>query len=383
MAEKGKSTTPKSKLTTQTHFVCMARIIHDHEVLPNHHSRNNTTTIETPSLNSQEEFDQVSHSSNDSNSDCTFSSIAQEFPEHEIPSAISNRRFGEEQEIFRLYMNNVEPSQQETPQDEPPINNPPQIQRNQQDQGGNIPAEDDTSVHTESSSMPSLIQRADQDDSSSDESASEFSWSDSSSTTSLDPHDLHFDLDMEEFMQENNNDPPTTHHAQPATLHTANMAHSDDGNIIGDPDEAMIGSPGNINNWLCDTGATAHMTPRLEDLYDTEEVTSTNVAVADGYVVPISISGKCKLELYDQEQNHFNVTLTEVFYVPGLTQRLFSVPKFSLNGNHAHIHNGFITLSFNGKEVQCSILRNSSNFHSASPAMLSKVPSSTTTTTTT
>ena len=111
-----------------------------------------------------------------------------------------------------------------------------------------------------------------------------------------------------------------------------------------DPSESTLGSPSCILNWLCDTGATAHMTPRLDDLRNIELVDSVNVEVADGFISPITHSGDFLLLLEDQNAIKFEVTLKRVFYVPGLTQRLLSVPEFSDHGNSSHIKNGFITL---------------------------------------
>ena len=59
------------------------------------------------------------------------------------------------------------------------------------------------------------------------------------------------------------------HQAKPVTLLTANAATARHRKKRhADPDESILGSASSILNWLCDTGATAHMTPRLDDLQD-------------------------------------------------------------------------------------------------------------------
>ena len=87
------------------------------------------------------------------------------------------------------------------------------------------------------------------------------------------------------------------------------------------------------------------MTSRIvDDLRNIELVDSVNVQVADCYIVPITHSGDVILSLEDQNGIDFEVTIKRVFYVPGLTKRLLSVPAFSsAHGNSAHIKNGFIT----------------------------------------
>ena len=93
------------------------------------------------------------------------------------------------------------------------------------------------------------------------------------------------------------------------------------------------------------------MTPRLDDLRNIENVDSVNVEVADGFTAPVNAIGECELQLEDQNGLPFTVIMQKVLYVPGLTQRLFSIPTFSNYGNSANIINGFTTLSFKGRKV--------------------------------
>jgi hypothetical protein len=48
-----------------------------------------------------------------------------------------------------------------------------------------------------------------------------------------------------------------------------------------DPSLAEIGNPGNLSNYLPDSGATQHMTPRRADLFDKVEGQNLGVEVAD------------------------------------------------------------------------------------------------------
>ena len=70
--------------------------------------------------------------------------------------------------------------------------------------------------------------------------------------------------------------------------------------LTQDSTESTLGSARSILNWLCDTGATAHMTPRLADLVHVEEVPPISVEVADGHTVQVNQYGKCELQLTDQ-----------------------------------------------------------------------------------
>ena len=71
---------------------------------------------------------------------------------------------------------------------------------------------------------------------------------------------------------------------------------------------------------------------------------TVNVEVSAVYMVPVTAGGKCILKLTYQHGAPFQFRLNEVFYVPGLTQRLLSVPKFSQHGNTATISDGYKTI---------------------------------------
>jgi translation initiation factor IF-1 len=119
-----------------------------------------------------------------------------------------------------------------------------------------------------------------------------------------------------------------------------------------DPLISEIGNPADLNNYLPDSGATQHMTPHLADLTDTVEGQNLGVEVADGHVIKCTITGKFQVRMLDDNGDRLDVTLTDVMYVPGLSQRLFSVSKFAHHGFHAMIKRNATTLYFsaNGKE---------------------------------
>ena len=92
-----------------------------------------------------------------------------------------------------------------------------------------------------------------------------------------------------------------------------------------------------MNNYLPDSGATQHMTPRLADLTDTVEGQNLGVEVANGHVIKCTTTEKIKVKILDDNRDQLEVTLTDVMYVPGLSRRLFSVSKFARHGFHAMI----------------------------------------------
>ena len=147
----------------------------------------------------------------------------------------------------------------------------------------------------------------------------------------------------------------TPHKALPATYRTKD--------VLPDPDENELGSAFLITNWLCDTGASAHMTPRFLDLVQEDEngnslvekQPSIHVEVADGHLVDVPARGEVLLKLTDTDGDPFTVRLKNVLYVPGLTQRLFSVSQFAQNDNTAEIVKNFIYLTFIDRTVTCPL----------------------------
>ena len=97
--------------------------------------------------------------------------------------------------------------------------------------------------------------------------------------------------------------------------------------------------------------------------------------VTNGNIFPVTETRSCVLELEDQRGEPFEFMMVSVFYVPGSTQRLFSIPKFSKKGNSSTIKDGFIHLSFEGKQVSCPLVQGPKPFFTAVPAKVTKVPS--------
>ena len=82
-----------------------------------------------------------------------------------------------------------------------------------------------------------------------------------------------------------------THEGKAVSLHTASSSKAKHHKLQEYHSESILGSPSCILNCLCDTGYTAHMTPRLVDLRNIENADSVNVEVADGFTVPINAIG--------------------------------------------------------------------------------------------
>jgi hypothetical protein len=122
-----------------------------------------------------------------------------------------------------------------------------------------------------------------------------------------------------------------------------------------DPSVEEIGVPCNLNNYLPDSGATQHMTPRLVDLFDLVEGQNLGVEVADGHVIKCSITGKIKINIRDEDGKRLNANLTEVMYVPGLSRRLFSVTQFTQHGHQAIVQQHGTTLLFGPGQIQVTI----------------------------
>ena len=55
-----------------------------------------------------------------------------------------------------------------------------------------------------------------------------------------------------------------------------------------DPSLEDIGDPCDLSNYLPDSGATQHMTPRRADLFDVVEGQNLGVEVADGHIIKCS-----------------------------------------------------------------------------------------------
>jgi len=115
---------------------------------------------------------------------------------------------------------------------------------------------------------------------------------------------------------------------------------------IKDPSLDEIGAPANLNNYLPDSGATQHMTPRKEDLYDAVEGQNLGIEVTDGHIIRCSTTGKVKISMFDDCGDPLVAELHGCIYVPGLSRQLFSIAKFATNGHGASITKDAVTLYF-------------------------------------
>jgi hypothetical protein len=115
---------------------------------------------------------------------------------------------------------------------------------------------------------------------------------------------------------------------------------------VHDPSLEDIGDPANLNNYLPDSGATQHMTPCREDLYDAVEGQNLGVEGADAHIIRCSTTGKVKISMLDDHGDPLVAELHGCMYVPGLSRRLFSITRFATNGHHASITKDNVTLYF-------------------------------------
>jgi hypothetical protein len=106
---------------------------------------------------------------------------------------------------------------------------------------------------------------------------------------------------------------------------------------VNDPSLEEIGDPANLNNYLPDSGATQHMTPCREDLYDAVEGQHLGVEVANGHIIRCSTTRKVIISMVDDNGNPLVAELQGCMYIPGLRRCLFSITKFATNGHRASI----------------------------------------------
>jgi len=132
--------------------------------------------------------------------------------------------------------------------------------------------------------------------------------------------------------------------------------------MVKDPSLDDIGDLADLNNYLPDSGATQHMTPRQEDLYDAVEGQRLGVEVADGHVICCSTTGKVKISMFDDHGDPLVAKLHGCMYVPGLSRCLFSITRFASNGHRAAITKDNVTLYFGPQACPVTIpLRNGLN----------------------
>jgi hypothetical protein len=134
-----------------------------------------------------------------------------------------------------------------------------------------------------------------------------------------------------------------------------------------DPSIEEIGEPGDLRNFLPDSGATQHMTPHLEDLFDVVEGQALGVEMADGHVIKCSKTGNILVKMTDDNGKILRAVLNDVMYVPGLSRRLFSITRFAHHGHYATICNGSTTLYFGKEESAVTLTNDNSRAHDEKP----------------
>jgi len=127
---------------------------------------------------------------------------------------------------------------------------------------------------------------------------------------------------------------------------------------VQDPSLEQLGKPCLLTNWLMDSGATSHMTPRLADLEDVEEGLNLGIEVADGHIIHCTKSGKVRISMIDDNGIPLDAFLVDTLYVPGLNRRLFSITKFASLGHAASIQRNSIRLLFGEQSAPVTITHN-------------------------
>jgi hypothetical protein len=131
------------------------------------------------------------------------------------------------------------------------------------------------------------------------------------------------------------------------TQHEARMAHLNEFEKYKQHEDDDRHGPGDdLRNWLPDSGATAHFTPVREDLSEIRPC-DISITVADGQVIYATEVGIVCINLWSDQGERLELTLRDVYFVPGLDRRLFSIPAFTDNPRFlVHISRRFTQLDF-------------------------------------
>lgn len=119
-----------------------------------------------------------------------------------------------------------------------------------------------------------------------------------------------------------------------------NKAEDSDRNNTFFTNTHTLNTTTNKENWIIDSGASAHMCARKELFFTFDPSTKGTVTVANGKHVPALGTGDIKLTV-DTGISHMPVTLRNVLWVPELNSNLISVNELGKKGH---------TVMFTGKE---------------------------------
>lgn len=86
------------------------------------------------------------------------------------------------------------------------------------------------------------------------------------------------------------------------------------------------------NDWYIDSGATAHMTMRRENLFDTSNSLNSEVIVADNSRMKIDCVGNVRLAVINDKRSE-SVLIRNVQFIPKKCANLLSVSQMVKNGN--------------------------------------------------
>ncbi|RLN23644.1 hypothetical protein C2845_PM07G28310 [Panicum miliaceum] len=108
--------------------------------------------------------------------------------------------------------------------------------------------------------------------------------------------------------------------------------------------QAFLGAADNdvehLDGWYLDTGATNHMTGRVEVFSDLDRFVVGSVKFSDGSVV--SIQGRGSIILTGKRGAH--KVLTSVYYIPRLRNSIVSLGQLDVNGATIHIDDGVLRI---------------------------------------
>ena len=102
------------------------------------------------------------------------------------------------------------------------------------------------------------------------------------------------------------------------------------------------GDSSQLTNWILDSGATCHMTPKVSDFIPvTLEDTDKYIEVSDKHHITEKPKGQVRIQMFDDNGKTFIATLYNILLAPDLCNRLFSIIELMNAGNNCLFHKGF------------------------------------------